>query len=141
LLTPAELEEIGKLNKAEAEKFLKENAKRKDVITTKSGLQYKILKEGTGPQPKETDVVVISYRGTLIDGTEFDNSLTKRMNTITFPLDHTLKGWTEGIQLMKVGSKYQFFIPPELAYGKNIVANYISPYSLLIYEIELIKIQ
>ena len=139
-MTPNELAELGKRNKVEAEKFLKENATKKDVKTTKSGLQYKILREGTGPQPKATDVVIVIYRGTLMDGTEIDNSLKKRVPTATIKLDNAMKGWGEGIQLMKLGAKYQFFIPPELAYGKSIIANYIGPNTLLIYEIELMQI-
>jgi FKBP-type peptidyl-prolyl cis-trans isomerase len=107
------------------------------VKTTASGLQYKMIKEGTGPQPKETDMVTVNYRGTLINGTEFDSSY-KRGQPATFPLNGVIKGWTEGLQLMKVGSKYQFFIPPNLAYGERAVSPELSPNSTLIFEVELL---
>jgi FKBP-type peptidyl-prolyl cis-trans isomerase len=138
-MSPDELAQLGKQNKAEADKFLKQNGKLKGVKTTPSGLQYKILKEGTGPQPKETDLVTVNYKGTLINGTEFDSSY-KRNQPATFPLNRVIKGWTEGVQLMKVGSKFQFFIPPELAYGERAVGDLIGPNSLLIFEVELLKI-
>ena len=103
-------------NAAAGEKFLAENKNKPGVKTTANGLEYKVLKEGKGAQPKATDTVTVHYRGTLIDGTEFDSSY-KRGQPATFPLNGVIKGWTEGLQLMKVGSKYQFFIPPGLAYG------------------------
>jgi FKBP-type peptidyl-prolyl cis-trans isomerase FklB len=124
-------------NTSEGAKFLEENKKKADVKTTASGLQYKMIKEGTGLQPKETDMVTVNYRGTLINGTEFDSSY-KRGQPATFPLNGVIKGWTEGLQLMKVGSKYQFFIPPNLAYGERAVSPELSPNSTLIFEVELL---
>jgi FKBP-type peptidyl-prolyl cis-trans isomerase FklB len=125
-------------NAAEGAKFLEENKKKEGVKTTASGLQYKVIKEGSGPQAKATDVVTVNYRGTLIDGkTEFDSSY-KRGEPATFPLNGVIKGWTEGVQLMKVGSKYQFFIPSNLAYGDRAVGPDISPNSTLIFEVELL---
>src|SRR4029078_13148766 len=94
-------------------KYLAENAKKEGVKTTHSGLQYKVLKEGTGNSPKATDTVQVHYRGTLLDGTEFDSSI-KRGQPAEFPLNRVIKGWTEGVQLMKEGAKYQFFIPAKL---------------------------
>src|SRR6266550_2072320 len=97
-------------NAKDGEKFLTENKKKEGVKTTASGLQYKVIKEGTGTQPKATETVTVNYRGTLIDGTEFDSSY-KRGQPASFPLNAVIKGWTEGLQLMKVGSKYQIFVP------------------------------
>ena len=108
----------GEKNAAEGKKFLAENKTKEGVKTTASGLQYKVLKEGTGPSPKETDTVKVNYRGTTIDGTEFDSSY-KRGEPATFPVNRVIKGWTEALQLMKAGSKYQFFIPADLAYGER----------------------
>jgi FKBP-type peptidyl-prolyl cis-trans isomerase len=105
-----------------------------------SGLQYKILKEGTGPKPAATDTVVCHYRGTLISGKEFDSSY-KRGQPATFPLNRVIKGWTEAVQLMPVGSKWQLFIPPDLAYGPNGAGPDIGPNATLIFEVELISIQ
>jgi len=119
------------------QKDLEENKKKEGVKTTPSGLQYKVIKEGTGPQPKATDIVTANYRGTLIDGTEFDSSY-KRGEPATFPLNGVIKGWTEGVQLMKVGSKYQLFIPSNLAYGDRAVGPDITPNSTLIFEVELL---
>jgi FKBP-type peptidyl-prolyl cis-trans isomerase len=124
-------------NKAEGEKFLAENKKKEGVKTTASGLQYKVIKEGNGPQPKESDTVTVNYRGTLIDGTEFDSSY-KRGQPATFPLKGVIKGWTEGLQLMKVGSKYQLFVAPNLAYGERQMGPDIGPDSTLIFEVELL---
>ena len=124
-------------NAKDGEKFLAENKKKEGVKTTPSGLQYKVIKEGTGPQPKATDIVTANYRGTLIDGTEFDSSY-KRGEPATFPLNGVIKGWTEGVQLMKVGSKYQLFIPSNLAYGDRAVGPDITPNSTLIFEVELL---
>jgi FKBP-type peptidyl-prolyl cis-trans isomerase len=126
----------GEKNASEGAKFLEENKKKEGVKATASGLQYKVLKEGTGPQPKETDTVTVNYRGTLINGTEFDSSY-KRGQPATFPLNGVIKGWTEGLQLMKTGSKYQFFVPPNLAYGDRNVGPDIAPNSTLIFEVEL----
>ena len=127
-------------NATEGEKFLGENKKKEGVKTTPTGLQYKVAKEGTGPQPKETDTVTVNYRGTLIDGTEFDSSY-KRGEPATFPVTGVIKGWTEALQLMKVGSKYQLFIPPNLAYGERAMGPDISPNSTLIFEVELMSIK
>jgi FKBP-type peptidyl-prolyl cis-trans isomerase FklB len=130
----------GEKNASEGAKFLEENKKKEGVKATASGLQYKVLKEGTGPQPKETDTVTVNYRGTLINGTEFDSSY-KRGQPATFPLNGVIKGWTEGLQLMKTGSKYQFFVPPNLAYGDRNVGPDIAPNSTLIFEVELIGVK
>src|SRR5881409_4361516 len=129
--------QAGEKNKTEGAKFLEENKKKEGVKTTASGLQYKAVKEGTGPQPKATDMVTVNYRGTLIDGTEFDSSY-KRGQPATFPLNGVIKGWTEALQLMKVGSKYQLFVPSNLAYGDRAVGPDITPNSTLIFEVELL---
>jgi FKBP-type peptidyl-prolyl cis-trans isomerase FklB len=133
-------ESMAQKNQGDGEKFLAENKKKEGVKTTASGLQYKVLKDGTGPQPKEVDTVTVDYRGTLIDGTEFDSSY-KRGQAATFPLNGVIKGWTEGLQLMKTGSKYQFFIPADLAYGKRAMGPDIAPNSTLIFEVELKSVQ
>ena len=128
--------ELGEKNKTEGAKFLEENKKKPDVKTTASGLQYKLIKDGTGAQPKATDMVTVNYRGTLIDGTEFDSSY-KRGQPATFPVNGVIKGWTEALQLMKQGSKYQLFIPANLAYGERAMGPDIGPNSTLIFEVEL----
>src|SRR6266704_2621434 len=130
----------GEKNAAEGTKFLEENKKKEGVKTTASGLQYKAIKEGTGAQPKGNDTVTVNYRGTLINGTEFDSSY-KRGQPATFPLNGVIKGWTEGLQLMKTGSKYQFFVPASLAYGDRNVGPDIAPNSTLIFEVELIGVK
>jgi FKBP-type peptidyl-prolyl cis-trans isomerase FklB len=127
-------------NVKEGEKFLTENKKKEGVKTTPSGLQYKVINEGTGAQPKATDTVTVNYRGTLIDGTEFDSSY-KRGEPATFPLNAVIRGWTEGLQLMKVGSKYQLFVPPNLAYGDRAVGPDITPNSTLIFDVELLGVK
>jgi FKBP-type peptidyl-prolyl cis-trans isomerase FklB len=127
-------------NTAEGEKFLAENKSKPGVKTTASGLQYKVLKEGTGASPKETDTVVTNYRGTLINGTEFDSSY-KRNEPATFPVNGVIKGWTEALQLMKKGSKYQLFIPSALAYGPRGAGQDIGPNATLIFEVELMDIK
>jgi FKBP-type peptidyl-prolyl cis-trans isomerase FklB len=132
--------ELAEKNKAEGAKFLEENKKKPGVKTTASGLQYKVLKEGTGAQPKPTDMVTANYRGTLIDGTEFDSSY-KRGQPITIPVNGVIKGWSEGLQLMKVGSKYEFFIPPTLAYGERSPSPEIGPNATLIFEVELLGVK
>jgi FKBP-type peptidyl-prolyl cis-trans isomerase FklB len=127
----------GEKSAAEGKTFLEENKKKEGVKTTASGLQYKVIKEGTGAQPKATDTVTVNYRGTLIDGKEFDSSY-KRGQPATFPLNGVIKGWTEGLQLMKTGSKYQLFVPPDLAYGERTVGPDLAPNSTLIFEVELL---
>ena len=127
-------------NAADGKKFLEDNKKKDGVKTTASGLQYKVLKEGNGAQPKAADTVTVDYKGTLIDGTEFDSSY-KRGQPATFPVNGVIKGWTEGLQLMKTGAKYQFFIPSELAYGQRAMGPDISPNSTLIFEVELKSVQ
>jgi len=126
-------------NKADGVKFLTENGKKKGVTTTKSGLQYEVLKQGVGAKPKATDKVTVNYRGTLIDGTEFDSSY-KRGQPVTFPLNGVIKGWTEGVQLMNVGSKYKFVLPSKLAYGARGTGPKIGPNSVLVFDVELINI-
>ena len=127
-------------NLAEGEKFLAENKKKEGVKTTASGLQYKVLKEGSGASPKETDTVVTNYKGTLLDGTEFDSSY-KRNQPAEFPVNRVIKGWTEALQLMKPGSKYQLFIPAALAYGERGAGRDIGPNAALIFEVELISVK
>jgi len=131
---------VGEKNAADGTKFLAENKKKEGVKTTASGLQYKVMKEGAGAQPKETDTVTVNYRGTLINGTEFDSSY-KRGQPATFPVNGVIKGWTEALQLMKTGSKYQLFIPADLAYGPRAVGPDITPNSALIFEVELLEVK
>jgi len=121
------------------EKFLQDNATKEGVVTTDSGLQYKVLTEGTGKSPKATDTVLVHYAGTLINGTEFDSSY-RRKEPIEFPLNRVIAGWTEGVQLMKEGSKFRFFIPSKLAYGTRGAGRDIGPNETLIFEVELLKV-
>jgi FKBP-type peptidyl-prolyl cis-trans isomerase FklB len=132
--------QAGEKNKTEGAKFLEDNKKKEGVKTTASGLEYKALKEGTGAQPKATDTVTVNYRGTLIDGTEFDSSY-KRGQPATFPVNGVIKGWTEALQLMKTGSKYQLFVPSSLAYGERSVSPEIGPDATLIFEVELLEVK
>lgn len=125
--------------KSVGEKFLAENKKKENVKETASGLQYIVDKEGTGAQPTATDEVTVHYTGKLLDGTVFDSSVN-RGEPATFPLNRVIPGWTEGVQLMKEGAKYTFFIPSDLAYGPQGVPNAIPPHSTLIFEVELIKV-
>jgi FKBP-type peptidyl-prolyl cis-trans isomerase len=127
-------------NKADSEKFLAENGKAQGWQTTASGLQYKIETEGKGPKPKADDTVEVNYKGTLIDGTEFDSSY-KRGQTATFPVSGVIPGWTEALQLMPVGSKFQLAIPSDLAYGPGGAGGVIGPNSALKFEVELIAIK
>jgi len=120
--------------------FLKENGKKDGVKTTASGLQYKVLKEGTGKQPSKTDTVEVNYEGKLLDGTVFDSSY-KRGQSISFPLNQVIPGWTEGVALMKEGGKYEFYIPSNLAYGSNGAGGAIGPDETLIFVVELIKVK
>lgn len=123
----------------EGKKFLEDNKKKDGVVTTKSGLQYLILKAGDGPAPTGSDQVSVHYRGTTIDGTEFDNSY-KRNKPASFPVRGVIKGWTEALLLMNVGGKYKLFIPSELAYGKEGAGQDIGPNEVLIFEVELLEI-
>jgi FKBP-type peptidyl-prolyl cis-trans isomerase FklB len=133
-------QQAGAANKTEGEAFLAANKSKDGVVTLPSGLQYKILTAGTGPKPTATDTVVCNYRGTLINGTEFDSSY-KRGQPATFGVGQVIKGWTEALQLMPVGSKWQLFIPSSLAYGEKGAGAEIGPDSTLIFEVELISIQ
>ncbi len=127
-------------NKSAGDAFLAENAKKEGVVVLPSGLQYKIIKAGNGPKPKATDEVTTHYRGTLIDGTEFDSSY-KRGQPTSFPVNGVISGWTEALQLMPVGSKWQLFIPSNLAYGERGAGGTIGPNSTLIFDIELLAIK
>jgi FKBP-type peptidyl-prolyl cis-trans isomerase len=126
-------------NSAEGQAFLAENAQKEGVVTTPSGLQYQVMSEGEGDSPQATDMVRVHYKGTLINGTEFDSSY-KRGQPAEFGLNQVIKGWTEGVQLMKVGATYRFFIPPELAYGSRGAGAVIGPDCTLIFEVELLDI-
>jgi len=131
---------LGEKNKKEGEAFLAENKKKEGVKTLPSGLQYKVIKEGTGKKPKITDTVTTHYRGNLIDGIEFDSSY-RRGKPASFPVNGVIPGWTEALQLMGEGAKWQLFIPPNLAYGERGAGRDIGPDATLIFEIELISIQ
>jgi FKBP-type peptidyl-prolyl cis-trans isomerase len=132
---------LGDANRKAGEAFLAENKTKDGVVTLPSGLQYKILKEGTGPKPAATDTVVCNYKGTLLDNTEFDSSY-KRGQPATFPVGGVIKGWTEALQLMPVGSKWELFIPSELAYGaRGGPGGGIGPNATLVFEVELMSIQ
>ena len=127
-------------NKAEGEKFLAENKTKEGVVTTPSGLQYKIITEGKGEIPADTCKVKVNYKGTLIDGTEFDSSY-KRNEPTTFRANQVIKGWTEALTMMPVGSKWELYIPQELAYGSRETGGQIKPFSTLIFEVELVSIE
>ncbi|MBK7233853.1 MAG: FKBP-type peptidyl-prolyl cis-trans isomerase [Saprospiraceae bacterium] len=127
-------------NKSEGEKFLADNAKKPGIKTTASGLQYEVLTMGTGAKPAITDKVKTHYHGTLINGKVFDSSVD-RGEPISFPLNGVIKGWTEALQLMPVGSKFRLFIPYELAYGERGAGGDIKPFSALIFEVELLAIE
>lgn len=135
----AEKAEKGKVAKAEGEKYLAENAKKEGVVTLESGLQYKVMKEGSGKKPKATDSVKCHYEGFLIDGTVFDSSV-QRGEPAVFPLNQVIAGWTEGLQLMREGAKYRFFIPYLLGYGEGGAGASIPPYAALIFDVELIEV-
>jgi len=132
--------ESGAKNSAEGDKFLAENKTKEGVKTTPSGLQYKVIKEGSGPTPKETDTVETNYRGTLLSGKEFDSSY-KRNQPASFPVNRVIKGWTEALQMMKVGSKYELWIPPALGYGERGAGEDIGPNETLHFEVELLGIK
>jgi len=134
-----ELKEMSAKNLSESKAFLEENRKKEGVKTLPSGLQYKVLAEGSGKTPKAADNVTVNYKGTLINGAEFDNSY-KRGQPATFKANGVIKGWIEALQLMKEGSKWQLFIPPELGYGER-GAGPVPPNSTLIFEVELISVQ
>lgn len=134
----AEANEISAANAAEGEAFLADNLTKDGVKVTASGLQYKVLTMGTGPKPAATDTVEVHYRGTLLDGTEFDSSYSRNQTT-SFQLDRVIAGWTEGVQLMPVGSKFQFYIKPDLAYGEG-GGGPIPPNSTLVFDVELVSI-
>lgn len=136
----AEAAEKYKGAKSEGEKYLAENAKKDGVITLPSGLQYLVLKEGNGKSPKATDNVVCHYEGMLVDGTMFDSSI-QRGESATFPLNGVIAGWTEGLQLMKEGAKYRFFIPYQLGYGERGAGASIPPFASLIFDVELIEVK
>jgi FKBP-type peptidyl-prolyl cis-trans isomerase FklB len=133
-------QKAGEINKKAGDDFLAQNKTKEGVVALPNGLQYKILKEGTGPKPSATDSVVCNYRGTLLDGTEFDSSY-KRGQPATFPVSGVIKGWTEAVQLMPVGSKWQLFVPADLAYGNRGAGPDIGPNATLIFEVELLSIQ
>ena len=131
--------ERSKFMRKAGEDFLAENAKKEGVVVLPSGLQYTVLTEGTGAQPKATDQVKCHYEGRLIDETVFDSSY-QRGEPAVFPLNGVIAGWTEGVQLMKEGAKYRFFIPYNLAYGERGAGNSIPPYAALVFDVELIKV-
>ena len=124
---------------AESEAFLAETAQQEGINITKSGLQYKIIEQGTGVQPQATDNVTVHYRGTLMNGQEFDSSYA-RGEPATFPLNGVIAGWTEGLQLMKEGGKFEFYIHPDLAYGERGAGGAIGPNAALVFQVELIKV-
>jgi len=127
-------------NKKAGELFLSENAKKAGVVTTASGLQYEVIKKGNGPIPTATNRVKVNYHGTLIDGTVFDSSVDRK-EPVVFPVNGVIKGWTEALQLMPVGSKYKIYVPQQLAYGAQGSQGKIKPFSMLIFEVELLSIE
>lgn len=135
----AERAEKGKAHKEAGEKYLAENAKKANVITLPSGLQYQVLKEGNGKKPTAKDTVMCHYEGFLIDGTVFDSSV-QRGEPAIFPLQQVIAGWTEGLQLMQEGAKYRFFIPYRLGYGEGGAGASIPPFAALIFDVELIQV-
>ena len=136
----SQMEEKGSENLEKGNAFLELNKTKEGVITTESGLQYKIIQQGNGPKPQETDEVVVHYKGTLMDGTQFDSSID-RGEPATFAANMVIPGWTEVLQLMSAGSKYQVFIPPSLGYGPKGAGELIEPNSVLIFEIELLEVK
>jgi FKBP-type peptidyl-prolyl cis-trans isomerase FklB len=136
----AKAKEQAEKNQKEGEKFLAENKKKKGVVTLASGLQYKVIKKGKGEKPKLTDQVTTNYKGTLIDGTEFDSSYG-RGEPATFPVNGVIPGWTEALQLMEVGSKWELYVPANLAYGERGAGQKIGPHSTLVFDVELLSIK
>jgi FKBP-type peptidyl-prolyl cis-trans isomerase FklB len=134
------LKQLAEKNKKAGAEFLAANKAKEGVKTLPSGLQYKVLAEGNGPQPKPTDQITVNYRGTLVDGTEFDSSY-KRGEPVTFPVNGVIKAWSEALPLMKTGAKWQLFVPADLAYGEQGAGRAIGPNSTLIFEVELIGIK
>ncbi len=124
-------------NKKNGEAFLKENAKKEGVITTESGLQYRVVKQGDGVKPKTGDTISVTYKGKTIDGNVFD----EQDKAVDFPLDNMIPGWVEGLQLMSVGSEYELYIPAKLAYGENGAGQFIKPNSVLIFEVKLVDVK
>jgi FKBP-type peptidyl-prolyl cis-trans isomerase FklB len=135
-----QMKEAGEKNKKEGEAFLAQNRKKDAIVTLPSGLQYKVIKKGAGKIPKSTDVVTVNYKGTLINGTEFDSSY-RRGKPASFRVTGVIRGWTEALQLMKEGATWQLFIPPGLAYGERGAGGSIGPNETLIFEVELISIK
>lgn len=136
----ADMEALSAKNKADGEAFLAENAKKEGVVVTASGLQYKVLEAGEGDSPVPSDVVTVHYRGTLVDGTQFDSSYD-RGQPATFPVGGVIPGWTEALQLMKPGAKWQLVIPADLAYGERGAGQAIGPNSTLLFDVELISVE
>ena len=136
----AEMEALSAKNKADGEAFLAENAKQEGVVVTTSGLQYKVLEAGEGDSPVPSDVVTVHYRGTLVDGTQFDSSYD-RGQPATFPVGGVIPGWTEALQLMKPGAKWQLVIPADLAYGERGAGQAIGPNSTLLFDVELLSVE
>ncbi len=133
-------QQLAETNKKEGDEFLAANKTKEGVVTLPSGLQYKIVQEGAGPKPAAADTVTVNYRGTLLNGTEFDSSF-KRGQPASFSVGQIIKGWTEALELMPVGSKWQLFIPPDLAYGLRGAGPSIGPNSTLVFDVELLSIQ
>jgi FKBP-type peptidyl-prolyl cis-trans isomerase FklB len=134
------MKKVAEENQKKGDEFLAKNKTAEGVKTLPSGLQYKVLKDGTGKQPAATDTVTVNYRGTLIDGTEFDSSYTRK-EPATLAVNEIIPGWTEALQLMKEGAKWQLFIPPTMAYGERGAGPIVGPNSVLIFEVELIKVK
>ena len=132
--------EAARINREKGEAFLLENAKKDGIKVTASGLQYEVIKKGRGEHPTASSTVKVHYTGTTINGEIFDSSV-ERNEPISFPLNAVIPGWTEGVQLMNVGAKYRFYIPQELAYGQNSPTALIPPYSVLIFEVQLLEIE
>jgi len=132
-------ESLMEINEREGKAFLEQNANKEGVITTASGLQYKVLKEGTGKQPRVLDRVTVNYEGRHLNGEVFDSSY-QRGKPATFPLNRVIKGWTEGVQLMKEGAKYRLYVPYKLGYGDTGAGRKIGPRETLIFDVELIKV-